>query len=128
MLGSFFRGVMKRVLRPAPTTAPPFEGGGVDEWTVRGVRFDDRALRPGSASPSTMSWTDAQGAAIDLATTEDSEPIEAAALGRYRDEQRRVAHAQGRGLVSVDVRATSTGLLLLEVVTKAARGLGYDYI
>ena len=75
-----------------------------------------------------MTWTGADDLQVELTKLRFDEAIHPADVGRLREEQRRLAIATGRGLVSTDVTTTQHGIRLLEVVTKGRRGMGHDYI
>src|SRR5215471_1313621 len=101
---------------------------GFAEWIVAGIKFDDRGLTAGTASASSMTWTDRLGAQVALMVSPQNRPSEFLDGTQARIKQRHVAAAEGRSLVSVECVTTPQGVSLVEVITKSRVGAGFDYI
>jgi len=101
---------------------------GFETWTIPGIRFNDQGYQAGDAAQAAMTWTDAFGSSIQLKRTDSPSGLNVADIAQARIEQRHIAIASGRSIVSVEMVNTPQGVLALETVTKAQRGLGFDYI
>ncbi len=113
-----------RVFNPPPTAGQPPRG--FSDWTIAGVRFAQDGLSAGSASEASMTWT-APGCEIELTQSAHDGIVDSIDVERLRNEQRRIAIENGRGLVCAEV-LTTRGIPLIEVVTKGREGPGYDYV
>jgi hypothetical protein len=70
-----------------------------ETWSIGGIHFDQGGLTAGTASSSAMSWM-SDGASIELTTSRARVDLNGNVVARLRDEERRLASANGRGLVS----------------------------
>jgi hypothetical protein len=119
------KGMLARLLRSRPGS--PQASVGFETWTIPGIRFDDSGCQAGQASETTMTWSDPHGAAILLTRRDRASDPRTPDLAQARIEERHVAAASGRSIVSVDARTTPQQVPAVEIVTKARRGLGFDY-
>ena len=112
---------------PGRRKVEPDEPRVVGNWTVGGVRFDDSGLAAGTASATSMAWTDHLGTEVALTVSARVRPPEFLDLNQARVEHRHIAAAEGRSLVSVECVSAQQGIPLLEVITKGRVGPGFDY-
>ena len=98
-----------------------------ETWSIGGIHFDQGGLIAGTATDSAMTWT-SDGASIELTTSHTRQDLNSNDVARLRDEQRRLASANGRGLVSAEIAVNQQSISVLEVITKKTRGLGFDYV
>ncbi len=115
---------LSRVFTPPPAAAQPPRG--FSDWTIAGVRFAQDGLSAGTASETSMTWT-SEDCQVEITQSAHDGNIDPVDVERLRNEQRRIAIENGRGLVCADV-LTARGIPLIEVITKGREGPGYDYL
>lgn len=124
---TFIQGFFARLFNLLRT--PLGQPRGFSAWTIPGIRFAEDGLRADTATATSMTWTGEDAMQVELTiTTSARNRADSDDVDQLRDEQRRLASANGRALVLTDITATDRGSPLLEVVTKGRRGLGHDYV
>lgn len=98
-----------------------------DRWSVDGIYFDTTGWSLAEASATSMSWT-VGSCVMSLARTR-RDPAESppSAIVAARRQQRAMARAIGRDIISVEPSPAPGGVIGLEVITKGKMGLGFDF-
>ncbi len=122
---TWLRQLVDRALPFLGTRAEP---QGFATWPLEGIAFAQQGLTAGLAAADRVTWTAGEHMDVELTRAARDHSLDDLSVREWLDQQRRLAAANGRGLVQADATRTASGARVLEVITKGARRPGYDYV